>query len=126
MESGEKIKLVAQEPEVENCRECSGLMVNLDTDQLQPGDLTTLKLAGVKISNPETDKAVCISCEYKTFGRKVSDFFDSDDDDDSDFFKPSSPSISSFPSIFRGGSSFGGFGGFGGGSFGGGGANRAF
>jgi len=120
---GDKIQLTNQEVEVEKCRECENLMVNLDADQLAKGDLTTLKKAGVLISNPSTDKAVCINCEYQTLGKKVSDFFASDssneNDDDSSFFHPSSGG-------FLGGSSFGGFGGFGGGSFGGGGASRSF
>lgn len=133
MEPGEKIKLANQEVEVVKCQDsdCSHMMVNLDADQLAPGDLTTLKLAGVRISNPETDKPICINCEYKTFGKRIADFFESDDedddDDDSSFFRPSSPSG---PSIFGGHSSFGGFGGgfggFGGGGFGGAGASRGF
>ena len=107
-QAGDKIQLINQEVEIEKCRECDNLMVNLDADQLSLGDLTTLKKSGVRISNPNTDKAVCISCEYNTFGRKIADFFEDDSDDDSSFF------------------SSGGFGGFGGGVFGGGGASRGF
>lgn len=114
---GDKIQLVKQVAEIEHCRECKNLMVNLDTDQLAPGDLSTLKKAGVKISNPDTDKAVCIACEYRTFGRRVADFFEQDDDDDSSFFSSGG---------FSGGHSSGGFGGFGGGAFSGGGATGGF
>lgn len=121
--AGDKIQLAKQEVEVEQCRECSKLMVNLDADQLAPGDLTLLKNSGVRISNPDTDKAVCISCEYQTFGRKVADFFEDeeDDDDDSSLF-----SGGVFGGSHLGGGGFGGFGGFGGGGFGGGGASRGF
>ena len=124
MNIGDKIQLKNQSVEVEKCKVCGDLMVNLDADQLAPGDLATLKLAGVLISNPDTDKAVCLKCEYKTFGRKVADFFESADDDDTPFFTPSSHP--SGGGLFGGGSSFGGFGGFGGGSFGGGGASAHF
>lgn len=127
---GDKIQLKNQEVEIEVCKECGTLMVNLDVDQLAVGDLATLKTAGIVISNPNTDKLVCIKCEYKTFGRKIADFFEStaDNIDDSDFFHPSSGG-------FGGGSGFGGFGGFGGGGgfggfggggFGGAGATRGF
>lgn len=131
-ETGDKIQLKGQEVEIVKCQECEALMVNLDVDQLQPGDLTTLKKSKVRISNPETEKPVCISCEYQTFGRRLSDWFDNvgtfaagaaigsmssnDDDDDSSFFGGRGG--------FGGG--FGGFGGFGGGGFGGGGVSRGF
>ena len=123
MQKGDKIELANQTVEIEECHECGGLMVNLDADQLAPGDLIILKKNGVAISNPETDKAVCIKCEYRTFGKKVAEFFESasDNDDDSSFFNPSG--------TFGGHSSsggFGGFGGFGGGGFGGAGATRGF
>lgn len=93
-------------------------MVNLDADQLEPGDLTTLKSAGVRISNPETTKPICVNCEFLTFGKKVAEWFeDNDDDDDSSFFG----------GFGLGSTSFGGFGGrIGGGGFGGGGASRGF
>lgn len=130
---GDKIQLKNQEVEIEECRECKSLMVNLDADQLSPGDLTTLKKAGVVISNAETDKAVCIKCEYKTFGRKVADFFESnnddddDDDDDSSFFSGGGFIGRASQGGFGGGGlSGGGFGGWGGGGFGGGGASRGF
>lgn len=121
---GDKIQLKNQEVLVEKCKECNSLMVNLDANQLAPGDLTLLKQAGLVVSNPDTDKLVCIKCEYKSLGRKISEFFESDDDDDSSFF-----SSGSFGGGFRtggGGGGFGGFGGFGGGGFGGAGATRGF
>lgn len=131
---GDKIKLTNQEVDVVKCETggCGALMVNIDAGQLRPGDLTTLKGKGVRISNPETDKPICLNDEYKTLGRKVADWFESDDDDDDDstFFRPS---VGSGFGGFGGGSSSGGglfgggsFGGFGGGSFGGGGASRSF
>lgn len=123
---GDKIQLAKQEIEVEECRECKGLMVNLDADQLAVGDLAILKARGVKISNPNTDKAVCISCEYKTFGKKLADWFDSDDDDDSSFFHPSTGGFFGGSSSGGFGGFSGGFGGFGGGGFGGAGATRGF
>jgi hypothetical protein len=97
-------------------------MVNIDAEEIEPGDLTILKKAGVRLSNPETEEEVCLNCEYDkpTFGHKVREWFDSDDDDDSSFFH-SSPSVS-IPS-FGGSPSFGGFGG---GLFSGGGAGRSF
>lgn len=116
-----KIQLKNQEVEVVECEKCSKNMVNLDADQLAVGDLTTLKQAGVTVSNPNTEDQICVNCEHRTFGRKVADFFESDNDDDDD-------------SSFFGGSSFGGsddsssggFSGFGGGSFSGGGASSSW
>ncbi len=121
---GESIKLQKQEATIEKCKECGKLMVNLDADQIARGDLAVLKGAGVRISNPETDKAVCVSCDYQTIGHKIARFFETDmesDDNhasDESFFTPSGG--------FLGGSSFGGFSGFGGGSFSGGGASGSF
>jgi len=127
MIEGNQVQLKKLAPIVEKCRECSRLMVNLDVNQLEPGDLVTLKTSGVRISNPDTDKAVCISCEHKTFGREVADFFDTDDDDnDSSFFGSTGGFLGGLSSGGFGGFSGGGFGGFGGGSFGGGGAGRGF
>lgn len=127
MNVGEKIQLTKLNPEIEKCKECEKQMVNLDVDQLALGDLATLKKAGVRISNPNTDKSICISCEYKTFGRKVADFFESDDDDDDSSFFGSGGGFSGGSSSGGwGGFSGGGFGGFGGGSFSGGGASRGF
>src|SRR3972149_677908 len=115
------IQLKNQIVEINECEECNHKMVNIDADQLQPGDLSILKNEGVRISNPETTKPICVNCEIKTFGKRLVDWFESDnDDDDSSFF---SPTPSSSGSLFGGSS---GFGGFGGGSFGGGGASRSF
>lgn len=125
MIKGDTINLQRKSAEVEECRECSRLMVNLDEQDLMPGDLRALKLAGVRISNPHTDKAVCISCEYQTFGQRVARYFEEDeDDDDSSFF--SGGSFGALGGFSSGGFSSGGFGGFGGGGFSGGGAGRSF
>ena len=108
VEVGQKFVLKNQTVDVVKCERdgCDHLMVNLDADQLAPGDLVTLKTLGVRISNPETKNQLCVNCEVKTFAHKVSSWFDKDDDnDDSSFFSGSS---------FGGSSSFGGFGGFGG------------
>lgn len=116
------IQLTNQQVEVESCNNCNKLMVNLDADQLAKGDLTTLKRAAILVSNPDTDDTLCISCEYRTFGRRIADFFESDDDDDdSSFFGGGG-----FGDDSDSGSSFGGFGGFGGGSFSGGGASSSW
>lgn len=120
----EKINLKNQEVEVVDCEECGHEMVNIDADQIQQGDLTMLKHFGIRVSNPETEKQICVVCEFEpeeqeTFGRKIADFFSdlADSDSDSGFFSGGS---------FGGSSSLGGFRGFGGGSFGGGGASRGF
>lgn len=124
---GDKIELQKQTVKVEPCKDCDRPMVNLDADELQAGDLTTLKRVGVRISNPQTSRAICVSCEYTprpTVGQRISSFFESDDDGDDDSSLFSSGG-------FIGGSSFGGFsggsfGGFGGGGFSGGGASGSF
>lgn len=127
-EAGDVITLQRQDVEVVECDECDHLMVNLDEDELRPGDLVILKRKGVRISNPHTTEEVCVDCEYDSgsngrvgagLATALSSWFDDDDDDDdSSFF--STPSHSSTPSFG------GGFGGFGGGSFSGGGASRSF
>lgn len=126
---GDKIQLKKQEVEVVKCESCDALMVNVDAPQLEVGDLTTIKKAGVRVSNPETDSPVCIKCEEHGFMDRLGDFFagvgagivagsdDDDDDDDSSFFGGG---------FGGGGSSSGGFSGFGGGGFSGGGASRGF
>lgn len=122
MKIGEVISLKEQSLEIVECKNCKHLMVNIDADHLKSGDLTLLKKEKVRVSNPETDKPICVNCEVLTFGRKVADWFEKEeDDDDTPFF--SSPSSGG---LFGGGSSLGGFGGFGGGGFGGGGASRGF
>lgn len=110
------------------CQETGVPMLNIDADDLAPGDLPFIKSLGLTISNPDTDKPVALGVDFKeeSFGSKLKKWFESDNDDDSGFFY--TPSRSSAP-LFGGGS-FGGFGGgfsgFGGGSFGGGGATRGF
>lgn len=119
---GDKVELTKQTQEVVKCIESGVLMLNIDADQLQPGDLTYIKKINLTISNPETDKPVALGVEYRTIGRTLSDWFESEDeedDDDTPFFSPSSSG-----SIFRGSRSSGGFGGFGGGGFGGFGGGR--
>ncbi|MFA5695848.1 MAG: hypothetical protein WC917_00080 [Bacilli bacterium] len=129
IELGDKVQLTNQTQEVVECIESKVKMLNIDADELKPGDLKFIKSLGLTISNPETEKAVALGVEYRTFGRKLADFFESDneDDDDSSFF---SPTPSSGGSLFGGSSGFGGFGGgfggFGGGSFSGGGMSRGF
>lgn len=129
MQTGDKIQLKNQEVEVEECQKCGDLMVNVDADQLAQGDLTILKRAGVKVSNPETEEPICVTCEYDTWGSRLSGFFtsggssDESDSDDSSFFHSSS---GSFGGGSYGGGFGGGFGGFGGGGFGGGGASAGF
>lgn len=123
---GDTVLLAHQKQEVVACEETGVLMLNIDADQLAPGDLAFIKKCGLTISNPETDRPVALGVEYKTFGRKLADWFDSeDDDDDTPFFSiPSSSSSSSSSGFGFGGMSS--FGGFGGGSFSGGGASRSF
>lgn len=124
-ELGDQVYLGIHSCEVVACQETDALMLNIDADQLQPGDLKFIKSLGLTISNPDTDKPVAVDVDYKedSFGERIKKYFESsdDDDDDSSFFSPSKSSSIGF--------SFGGapsFGGFGGGSFGGGGASRSF
>lgn len=127
---GDVVVLKNQTCDVVACQETGVMMLNIDADQLAPGDLTFIKSIGLTISNPDTEKPVALGVDFteETFGSKLSKWFDSDDDDDdSGFFS----SGSSSGSIFGGGSSFGGFGGggfggFGGGGFSGGGASGGF
>lgn len=134
-ELGDIVHLQNQEQEVVKCQETGVLMLNIDADEIAPGDLAFIKKLGLTISNPDTDKPVALGVDYEenTFGHKLATFLggaavgalaDSDDyddvsdsDDDDSFFSGGS---------FGGGSSFGGFGGFGGGSFAGGGASGGF
>lgn len=122
-----KILLAKQEPEIVKCEKCEHTMVNIDADQLQTGDLLTLKKAGLRVSNPETTDPICLNCEVDTWGHRLARWFetdDSDDDNDDHFFGGGSSS----GGLFGGGgsSSGGGFGGFGGGSFSGGGASSSW
>lgn len=132
-ELGDKVSLQKQVQEVVKCEVTGVPMLNIDADELYPGDLKFIKQLGLTISNPETDKPVALGVEYKTFGRRLADWFESaaeNDDDDSDFFDSSVSTGGGFfgsrSSGGFGGSFGGGFGGFGGGSFGGGGASRGF
>lgn len=124
-ELGDIIALTNQEQEVVKCQETGVLMLNIDADQLAPGDLSFIKKLGLTISNPDTDKPVALGVDYKeeSFGSRVKKWFEEDDDDDSSFFRPSSSSSSSSSFDFGGFSSFGGFSG---GGFSGGGASRGF
>lgn len=119
---GQTIYLQRQDVEVVGCEECGHDMVNLDANELMPGDLLILKRKGIRVSNPETDNQLCEHCEHKE--SDISRWYDNDDDDDNDFFTyPSTyrtPTYSS-PSI-----SIPSFRGFGGGGFSGGGASRGF
>lgn len=129
VKSGDVLALLGQEVKVIKCEDCKHLMVNIDVNDVQPGDLLTLKKAGVRLSNPETTNPLCLNCEYDkpTFGQRLRDWFDTDDDDDdSPFFVTPQISRTVSTPTFGGSSSFGGFGGFGGGSFSGGGASRSF
>ena len=126
---GDEITLTGQTKEVVACEQTGVKMLNIDADDLAPGDLVYIKKLGLTISNPDTDKPVALGVDFKdgSFGSRVKKWIDDkDDDDDSSFFY--TPSRSSTP-LFGGGSfgGFGGgFGGFGGGSFSGGGASSSF
>ena len=117
----DEILLAQGATKVVRCDECHHRMVNVDAKDMRPGDLVKLKAASVRISNPETDKEVCLECDPPSWRQAFNDWYSApvsdDDDDDSSFF--------SGGSFFGGSSSSGGssFGGFGGGSFSGGGAS---
>jgi len=116
---GDTIHLHNQVQEVVSCQETGVPMLNIDADQLAPGDLSFIKKLGLTISNPDTEKPVALGVDFEeeTFGGKVKRWFEDDeDDDDTSFFGGEGFS-------FGGGSSFGGFGG---GGFSGGGASRGF
>jgi len=125
---GDQIQLSNQTQEVVHCIRTGVKMLNIDADQLAPGDLTFIKKLGLTISNPETEEPVAIGVEYHTVGRAIADFFETsedeeeeEDDDDSSFF-----SGGIFGGSSSGGGFGGGFGGFGGGGFSGGGASGGF
>ncbi|MDD4988548.1 MAG: hypothetical protein PHS68_06615 [Candidatus Izemoplasmatales bacterium] len=120
---------------VVTCEKTGVLMLNIDADQLAPGDLTFIKRLGLTISNPDTDKPIALGVDYveNSWGHRVHEFLSksrienpspSDDNDDSHFYGGPSGGL------FGGGGfsspSGGGFGGFGGGAFGGMGASRGF
>lgn len=141
-ELGDTVSLQKQENlEVVKCEQTDVPMLNIDADQLAPGDLSFIKKLGLTISNPDTDKPIALGVDFKddTWGHRIAQFFgsssnsssdkdsDDDDDDDSGFFSGGSflggSGRGGFGSFGGGGSSFGGFGG---GSFSGGGASRGF
>lgn len=110
------------------CEKCEHQMVNIDATDVFPGDLSSLKKAGLRVSNAETKDPICLNCEVDTWGSRVAKWFedDNDDDDDSGFFPGSGGS--SFGTFGSGTShgSGGSFGGFGGGIFNGGGASSSW
>ena len=125
---GDKIELTNQTQDVVACEQTGVKMLNIDADQLKPGDLVFIKKLGLTISNPDTEKPIALGVDYtpETFGSRLNDWFtgavvgstmasSDNNDDDSSFF--------SSGGSFSGGSSFGGFGG---GSFSGGGASSGF
>jgi uncharacterized membrane protein YgcG len=131
-ELGDTVSLQGQQNrEVVACQETGVLMLNVDANELRPGDLKFIKSLGLTISNPDTDKPVALGVDFKedTWGHRIKRYFEDDETDDSGFF--SSASTGAFLGGLGSGGfgSFGGgggFGGFGGGSFGGGGASRGF
>lgn len=127
---GSIVELRGQDCEVVACQETGVLMLNIDADELAPGDLKFIKRLGLTISNPETDEPIALGVELKketTVAEAVATYLstrsydDDDDDDDSSFFGNTG---------FLGNSSRGGFsstfGGFSGGMFSGGGASRSW
>jgi uncharacterized membrane protein YgcG len=120
MQVDDIVNLQKQDVKVVKCEKCNRLMVNIDANKIEAGDMQILKRLGVHISNPETPDPICVNCEVEvkpTFREKIKRYFDSDDDNDSHLSSGGS---------WGGSSSDGGFGGFGGGSFSGGGASRGF
>lgn len=136
-ELGDVVELRTQEQEVVKCQETGALMVNIDPDQLRPGDASFLKAIGLTISNPDTTDPVAISVDHlkDTFGDKVAMWWASDNSDDSELFGDAASALlagsildsvyessddddddDDFSSSRSSTSSFGGFGGFGGGS----------
>lgn len=149
-ELGDVVQLKNQEQTVVACEETKVKMLNIDANQLAPGDLKFIKAIGLTISNPDTDKPVALGVDYTpgSWGERIKDWFekkkevmasssgddeDEDDDDDSSFFSTGSGALlgsswghSSSGGWSSGSSSGGGFGGFGGGGFSGGGASGRF
>lgn len=132
---GDKVTLKHQTQEVVACQETGVKMLNIDANELAPGDLKYIKSMGLTISNPDTDKPVALGVDYTpdSWGHRIKHYLESDDtgdnsDDDSAFFGGLAGAFLGGGSSWGGGgvSSGGGFGGFGGGSFGGGGASASF
>lgn len=131
---GDKVELTNQTQDVVACEQTGVKMLNIDANQLKPGDLSFIKKVGLTISNPETDKPIALGVDYtpESFGNRLSDWLtgaaiggvmmssdddNEDDDDDSSFFSSGGSFVGGFS---------GGFGGLGGGSFSGGGASSEF
>ena len=79
---GDKVHLQKQVQEVVKCQQTGVLMLNIDADQLQKGDLRFIKKLGLTISNPDTDKPVALGVDYKkeSWGQRIADFFASPSD----------------------------------------------
>lgn len=130
---GDEVKLTNQTQEVVACQKTEVPMLNIDANELAPGDLKFIKSLGLTISNPDTDKPVALGVDFQedSWGHKIKNFFESgsseSNDDDSGFFGTGGGFLGGGSSWSGGGiSSGGGFGGFGGGSFSGGGASASF
>lgn len=130
---GDVVQLQNGSPiDVVKCEVSGVSMLNIDADQIIPGDLKFIKSIGLTISNPDTDKPVALGEDYidNSWGHKIHEYLtrpsSDDDDDDSSFFSGGSSFLGGLGSSGFGGSSSGGFGGFGGGSFSGGGASSSF
>ena len=74
--------------EVVKCQETGVSMLNIDADQIQPGDLSFIKKLGLTISNPDTDKPVALGVDYieDSWGHRIHEFLtaDSSSDDEED------------------------------------------
>ena len=108
-ELGDTVTLNKFSTEVVACQETGVLMLNVDADQLAPGDLSFIKMIGPTISNPDTDKPVALGVDFEegTFGERIKKWFDSDESEDDDFWGSSNDDDSSSSGGFFGGS-FGG------------------
>lgn len=123
---GDTIKLQGQTAEVVECIVTGRLMVNLDEDEVRPGDLATLKKEGILISHPGTKRPVCILADWDPL-KEAKAWWNDEREDDDDFFDSAGSFLGGYSTGgFSGGSFGGGFGGFGGGGFGGGGVGRSF
>lgn len=118
---GDTVELGSTRHKVVKCQETGVLMINIDEHEIEKGDLAYLKSIGLTISNPNTKKPVALGVDFedKSFGQKISEWFESDDDDDDWMWGGSTGG-------FLGGGGFGGSFGGGFGGFGGGGAARGF
>lgn len=146
---GDTVNLTHQKQEVVACSETGVPMVNIDADQLAPGDLRFIKALGLTISNPSTERPVAIGVDFKpeTWGEVIARYFNGNgdesgladeepsepivdestsdpyDDDDEEDDKDDDDDDSAFfgaTGAFLGGLGSSGLGGFSGGSIGGG------